>query len=110
MVDETGCDGVMIGRAAMGNPWIFREVDHYLRTGEHLETPNLAERIAASLTHLKTLAADPAVGEIRAVKEMRGQLPHYFKGFPGVARFRAELTQFDTISEIEDFLSRAEHQ
>jgi len=109
MVDETGCDGVMVGRAAMGNPWLFREIDHYFRTGEHLPTPDLAERIEASLTHLKTLAADPAVGEVRAVKEMRGQMPHYFKGFPGVARFRAELTQLESIGAIEDFLRRAEH-
>lgn len=108
MVDETGCDGVMVGRGAMGYPWIFRDIDHFLRTGEHAAPPSLAERIEAALWHLKTLAADPAVGEERAVKEMRGQLPHYFKGFPGVARFRAELVRFETIDAIESFLSRAE--
>ncbi len=107
MIEETGCDGVMIGRAAMGNPWIFREVAHYLRTGEHLPAPELAERIDAALTHLKTLAADPAVGEQRAVREMRGQLPHYFRGFPGVSKFRSELVQLESIAAIESFLRRA---
>jgi nifR3 family TIM-barrel protein len=107
MVVETGCDGVMIGRGAMGNPWIFREVEHYLRTGEHLAPPTLAERIDASLVHLKTLASDPAVGEQRAVREMRGQLPHYFRGFPGVSKLRTELVQLETIAAIESFLHRA---
>ncbi|HEY3333453.1 MAG TPA: tRNA dihydrouridine synthase DusB [Capsulimonadaceae bacterium] len=110
MVQETGCDGVMIGRASMGNPWLFRETAHFLRTGERLEAPDLAERIDASLTHLKTLAADPAVGEFRAVREMRGQLPQYFKGFPGVSKFRSELVRLETIESIEDFLRKANHQ
>ena len=59
--------------------------------------------------HLKTLAATPAVGEERAVKEMRGQLTHYFKGFPGVSALRALLVTATTIDEIETLLRRESH-
>lgn len=104
MFEETGCDAVMIGRAAMGNPWIFRQTKHFLETGERLPDPELGERIEAALFHLKTMAANPNVGEVRAVKEMRGQITHYFKGFPGVSALRAKLVQADSIAEVEDLL------
>lgn len=106
MRDETGCDAVMVGRAAMGNPWLFGDIAHYLETGEHRPTPTLSERIEGALFHLKTMAADPAVGEERAVKEMRGQITHYFKGFPGVSALRALLVTAKTIAEIENLLRR----
>jgi tRNA-dihydrouridine synthase B len=106
MFDETGCDAVMVGRAAMGNPWLFGDIAHLLETGEHRPAPTLADRIEAALFHLKTMAADPAVGEERAVKEMRGQITHYFKGFPGVSALRALLVTATTIGEIEDLLRR----
>jgi nifR3 family TIM-barrel protein len=108
MIQETGCDGVMIGRGAMGNPWIFAETKHFLETGEMPDPPTLAERIEAALNHLKTLAANRNMGEDRAVREMRGQLPHYFKGFPGVARLRSEMVHLNSIAEIEDLLRYAE--
>ncbi len=113
MFETTGCDAVMVGRAAMGNPWIFGDIRHYLETGEHRRAPTLAERIEAALFHLKTMAANPAVGEERAVKEMRGQITHYFKGFPGVSALRALLVRATTIAEIEDLLhheSRNPHE
>jgi tRNA-dihydrouridine synthase B len=109
MIDETGCDGVMVGRAAVGNPWIFRDIKAYIETGELPTPPELDERIAVALRHLKLLAADPHVGEERAVKEMRGQLPQYFKGFPGVSKLRSELVRLNKIDDIEDFLSKARH-
>lgn len=104
MVAETGCDAVMVGRGAMGNPWIFGDIRHYLETGMHRPAPTLAERIEAALFHLKTMAAIPQVGEERAVKEMRGQITHYFKGFPGVSALRARLVQAESIAEVEDLL------
>jgi nifR3 family TIM-barrel protein len=106
MFDQTGCDAVMVGRAAMGNPWLFGDIAHFLETGEHRPAPTLADRIEAALFHLKTMAADPAVGEARAVKEMRGQLTHYFKGFPGISALRALLVSATTIGEIESLLRR----
>lgn len=107
MIDVAGCDGIMVGRAAMGNPWLFREIDHYLETGVRPAPPSLSERVEAALAHLKTLAADPNVGEARAVREMRGQLPHYFKGFAGVSRLRADLVTRESIEDIEALLERA---
>ena len=64
----------------------------------------------AALFHLKTMAADPAVGEARAVKEMRGQLTHYFKGFPGVSALRGQIVLAGTIAEVEDLLARAQER
>jgi tRNA-dihydrouridine synthase B len=107
MIDETGCDGIMVGRASLGNPWIFREIRSFLQTGLSAPPPTLAERIDVAIRHVKMLAADPHVGEIRAVKEMRGQLPHYFKGFAGVTKLRCELVKFNRIDDIENFLCRA---
>lgn len=104
MRQETGCDAVMVGRAAMGNPWLFADIRHFWETGERLPEPTLAERIEAALFHLKTHAVNPNVGEVRAVREMRGQITHYFKGFPGVSALRARLVQADSITEVEDLL------
>ncbi len=107
MMDETGCDAVMVGRAAMGNPWLFGDIKHYLETGERRPPPSLSARIDAALFHLKTMAATPGVGEERAVKEMRGHLTHYFKGFPGVAALRGQVVQATTIAHVEDILAHA---
>lgn len=104
MIAETGCDAVMVGRAAMGNPWLFGDIKQYLETGELRPPPTLEARIEAALTHLKTHAAVPSVGESRAVREMRGQITHYFKGFPGVAALRGQIVQADSIAQIEDLL------
>jgi len=104
MFEETGCDAVMVGRAAMGNPWIFADIKQFLETGTHRPEPTLDERIEAALFHLKTLAATPSVGEERAVKEMRGQITHYFKGFSGVSALRNLLVQATSINQVEDLL------
>ena len=101
-----GATPIMVGRAAMGNPWLFGDIAYSLETGEARPTATLADRIEGALFHLKTMAADPAVGEARAVKEMRGQITHYFKGFPGVSALRALLVTATTIGEIEDLLRR----
>ena len=109
MLAETNCDGVMVGRATYGNPWLFGDIQHYLETGERRAAPTLADRVEAALFHLKTMAADPAVGEARAVKEMRGQITHYFKGFSGVSALRSLIVQAATIAEIEALLRRERH-
>jgi nifR3 family TIM-barrel protein len=104
MLDETDCDAVMIGRAALGNPWIFGDIAHFINTGVHLPEPTLQQRIETALRHIETLAADPNVGEEHAVREMRGQITHYFKGFPGVSALRCEVVRCNTISEIRNIL------
>lgn len=89
MLDETGCDGVMVGRGAMGRPWIFRRIRHYLETGELLPEPPPAERIRICLRHLDLAIAQK--GEQRAVREMRKQFGWYVKGMRGAGQLRADL-------------------
>ncbi len=100
MMQETGCDGVMIGRAAIGNPWIVRDVVHYLRTGELLPAPTLAERVEVALEHVTALAE--SLGEDRAVRHLRGQMPHYFRGYWGAARLREAIHQAETVRTLEE--------
>jgi nifR3 family TIM-barrel protein len=99
MLAETGCDGVMIGRAAIGNPWILRDTIHYLRTGELLPSPSWEERVGAALAHVCDLAK--TLGEERAVRHLRGQLPHYVRGYPGAARLRDAIHAAETIAQVE---------
>ncbi len=103
MFTETGCDGVMIGRAATGYPWIFREVRHYLDTGRLLPPPTIEERIAMLLEYLRASAAQK--GERTAVIEARKQLRGYFRGLPGAAQLRARLMEIEAIGGVEDALA-----
>ncbi|MCW3096016.1 MAG: tRNA-U20-dihydrouridine synthase [Chthonomonadaceae bacterium] len=105
MFAETGCDGVMIGRAAIGNPWIVRDTVHYLRTGDLLPPPSLEERIEAAMIHVTDLAE--TLGEVRAVRHLRGQLPHYFRGYHGVARVREAIHAAETIAAVRAVLDGA---
>ena len=79
-IEETGCDLVMIGRGAMGRPWIFRQVAHFFETGECLPEPSLRERIDVALRHYQS--AVEAKGPVSAVREMRSHLAAYFKELP----------------------------
>jgi tRNA-dihydrouridine synthase B len=108
MLAETGCDGIMIGRAAIGNPWIVRDTVHYLRTGELLPPPSYAERVAAALSHVCDLAR--TMGEERAVRHLRGQLPQYVRGYPGAPRLRDAMVHADTIAEVESLFTDQEEQ
>src|SRR5579871_3218727 len=99
MLAHTGCDGVMIGRAAIGNPWIVRDAVHYLRTGQLLPPPTLEERIEGALEHVRDLAQ--TMGEDRAVRHLRGQLPQYVRGYPGASRLRDAMVTATSISEVE---------
>lgn len=96
MLELTGCDAVMIGRGALGNPWIFRRTLHYLETGELLPEPDLLERVEMARRHLVLLA--DLKGEHTATREMRQHAPQYLKGFPGAAAFRAKLVKCETIA------------
>jgi tRNA-dihydrouridine synthase B len=84
-----GIDGIMIGRAAIGNPWIFREIKHYFETRTFLAPPTVAERVAAVRKHLK-LAIDWK-GERLGLLETRSHYTNYFRGLPNVKPFRAQL-------------------
>jgi len=99
MLDMTGCDAVMIGRGALGNPWIFARVRRFLETGELVPEPTLADRVAMARRHLVLLAE--LKGEITAAREMRRHAPLYVKGFPGAARFRSRLVACESIEEYD---------
>ncbi len=86
MLDYTGCDGIMIGRGAQGNPWVFREVIHFLKTGERLSPPTLLERAEKMAEHLELLISYK--GEYRGIQEARKHMAWYIKGMKGGARLR----------------------
>jgi nifR3 family TIM-barrel protein len=98
MLDETGCDGVMIGRAIEGNPWIFREALQYLRTGTAPPHPTLEERQAIMLRHLKDMVR--LTGEDIGVREMRKHLCWYTKGLPGGAEFRERINHLGRVAQV----------
>lgn len=106
MLEQTGCDGVMIGRGALGNPWMLYRTVEYLRTGELLPEPEAAEKIRIAILHMDRLAA--LKGEHVAVREMRKHLAWYLKGLKGSSRIKdliMEETQRDEMVRIlEDFV------
>jgi tRNA-dihydrouridine synthase B len=100
--ERYGVDGIMIGRAAIGYPWIFREIKHYLTTGEILPSPTLEERITVCKTHL-----DKSIdwkGPIVGINEMRRHYTNYLKGLPGIKDFRLRLVTLNQPSEIHEVL------
>ena len=98
MFDRYGVDGVMIGRATYGRPWIFREVKHFLTTGEVLPQPTVAERVAIAREHLqKSLEIK---GEYVGILEMRRHLTNYFKGLPDFKATRLKLVTTLDINEL----------
>lgn len=98
MFDRYGVDGVMIGRATYGRPWIFREIRHYLTTGEVLPQPSVRERVAIAREHLaKSIEIK---GEYVGVIEMRRHLSNYFKGLPDFKATRLKLVTLTDIPEL----------
>jgi nifR3 family TIM-barrel protein len=109
MFTETGCDAVMIGRAALGNPWIFREVNAYLLENQHLEPPTWQERLAVAWEHAR-LTAQQERGSTSLDTSMpmsvRGQLSHYLIGIPHAAEGRRQITQLHTLGDVRAVLDR----
>lgn len=104
--ERYGVDGIMIGRASIGYPWIFREIKHYFATGEILDPPTISERVAACKQHLQHSL--DWKGLTLGVLEMRRHYSNYFRGYPGIKSFRQVLvsehdpaTLFGTLDEIE---------
>ena len=93
MFDDYNLDGVMIGRPTIGNPWIFREIKHYLKTGEHHAQPTMTERVDAARNHLKWEIEWK--GEVLGVREMRRHYTNYFKGLPNIKEHRMKLVTED---------------
>lgn len=99
MMEITGCDGVMIGRAARGNPWLFGQVIAYLQDGGILPEPDREERKAMILRHARLQLASK--GEYTGVREMRKHMSWYTAGMPGSARLRQSINQAECFEEIE---------
>ena len=102
IIEKTGCDGVMIGRAALGNPWIFARTAEYLRTGIVPPEPTYSERIDGAIEHASILAE--LLGPDRAAREMRGHLVYYMKGMPDASKLRARVMTTRSVQEILEVL------
>lgn len=102
MKNKYGVDGIMIGRASIGYPWVFNEIKHFIKTGEHLAPPTLEERVKVCRTHLtKSIEWK---GEHVGIVEMRRHYGNYFKGLPNFKDTRTKLVTTDSIAEIHAIL------
>ena len=104
MMDETGCDAVMIARAAQGNPWIFREVNAYLEKGVILERPPRRDIVRMILRHADMLCE--CKGEKVGMREMRGHVHNYLTGFPGASRVRKSVNSVTTKAQLQALLAK----
>ncbi|MFQ3586685.1 MAG: tRNA dihydrouridine synthase DusB [Fimbriimonadaceae bacterium] len=121
MVEETGCDGVMVGRAAISNPWALARIRAALAGEPEPADPSLADRVGVALEHLRLLVALEAgverwedldslprnerrEAELWACRHLRGQMSMYVKGFPGAAALRDRISRIDSVAEAEDLL------
>jgi tRNA-dihydrouridine synthase B len=104
--NKYGVDGIMIGRASIGHPWIFREIKHFLATGELLDPPTIAERVEAARQHL--VNSVKWKGLKLGVVEMRRHYTNYFRGFPNIKPFRARLVTENDLEPLLEVLNEIE--
>ena len=103
LMEQTGCDGIMIGRAVRGNPWLFSEILHYMETGEHKARPIMEEVREMILRHTRMQVE--LKGEYTDLREMRKHVAWYTAGFPHSARLRARTNEISTMQELEELIS-----
>lgn len=104
---EYEVDGIMIGRASIGYPWIFREIKHFFETGEYLPGPTIAERVAVCRTHLEKSIAWK--GDRTGIFEMRRHYANYFKGIPNFKAYRMRLVSLERMEDIQEVLEEILH-
>lgn len=104
MMEETGCDAVMVGRAAQGNPWIFPEIIHYFATGCLLKAPDISEKMMAFWQHFTMLIQHK--GEYIAVREMRKHAAWYTRGYPFAAKYRILFNQAKDLADFKDVFTK----
>lgn len=107
MLTQTGCDGVMVGRGAQGNPWIFKEILHFLETGEKMPPVSKEEKVQVIRRHLALQMQYK--GEYTGIREMRKHLAWYSAGMPGSAQFRNAVNLLETESEMLAAVERMFH-
>ena len=100
--EYTNCDAIMIGRAAQGNPWIFKRILHYLNTGEQLPEPTAEQKVEKALCHARMLI--DYKGEYIGIREMRKHISWYMKGIKGAAELRGKINQVISYNEMEQLL------
>lgn len=98
MIDETGCDAVMVGRAARGNPWIFKRIRHYLETGRDIPEPSAQERIGMLIRHLELMVGHK--GERTGIMQMRKHIAWYVKGMKNAKQIRQQVFSLQSKDEI----------
>ena len=101
--ERYGIDGIMIGRAAIGYPWIFNEIKYYLQTGEHLPVPTIEQRVNVIKKHLQK--SIKWKGEALGMLEMRRHYANYLKGLPNIKEYRTKLVTVKTANEIFEILN-----
>lgn len=101
-LEVVGADAVMVGRAAMGNPYIFNQINHYLETGELLPNLSFEDKMRIAYEHLCRLIN--LKGEYVAIREFRGLAPHYLRGSSGAAKLRGAIARAESLTEIEELL------
>ncbi|MBF8970916.1 MULTISPECIES: tRNA dihydrouridine synthase DusB [unclassified Streptococcus] len=101
-LEVVGADAVMVGRAAMGNPYIFNQINHYLETGELLPDLSFEDKMRIAYEHLRRLI--DLKGEYVAIREFRGLAPHYLRGSSGAAKLRGAISRAENLAEIEELL------
>src|SRR6476620_6682626 len=101
-----GVDGIMIGRAAIGYPWIFNEIKHFVQTGEHLPPPNIQQRIEVIRQHLHRSVEWK--GPFAGINEMRRHYTNYLKGLPNIKEFRLKLVTLPDVAQIDVVLDEIE--
>ena len=103
MIDETGCDLVMIGRGCLGNPWIFRETNYFIKSGKNLSPPTLGEKLNVIFSHLEDIIS--IKGEKRGLHEVRKHLGWYTRGLPNSTKIRNELFRLKNKNDIKTCLT-----
>ncbi len=102
MFEQTGCDGIMVGRAARGNPWLFHRILHYLETGEMVEKPSMDEVKDMILRHARMQVEEK--GAYTGIREMRKHVAWYTAGFPYSAKLRGRVNELENLEELEELL------
>ena len=102
--NKYGVDGIMLGRAAIGYPWIFNEIKYFLQTGEHAAPPTIEQRIEVIRQHL--VRSVEWKGKVLGILEMRRHYTNYLKGYPNIKEFRNQLVQKNSVEEIEEVLQK----
>lgn len=98
MLEKTKCDAIMIGRGSQGNPWIFKRINHYMKTGEVLPEPTLEEKITTAIRHMNLAVAEH--GDYVAVREMRKHIGWYLKGLKNSAKYRDQINKITDYKEV----------